>query len=418
MPLKLSLIISISSALILSLNIFFISCNNKIANVHDEEPFIAEEQLPEPEPELSEAQILLLRLEYYREQAALIAASMDEDQLIAQCLLTGLGSNTSLSSSLHNMLSEIPAGGIMLFRYNLASEKEDISSFIQDCVSLIEEKSGITPFIAVDHEGGLVQRLMQGYIRLPAALHFWERANEEGWEAALSGLESLAGSSAMEIRETGITMNLAPVVEILNPDNRIFLDTRSYGPDPEFVKMAASAFIRGMESAGIASVLKHFPGNSAQDPHYENSIIMAGYLELAGMTEPFRGIIPDLHPAAIMISHSIVRAIDPDTNSSLSPFIISWLREDMGFRGIVLSDDYNMRAVSSRGISAENAAVLALNAGIDMIMCWPHNINSVHNAILDALNDNRLPRERLVDAAERILAQKIRYGLISMDKIR
>ena len=341
-----------------------------------------------------------------------IAALMDDSQLAAQCLLTGLDSNNFLSRSMRDMLSNYQVGGIMYFRHNLAADKDEVRSFLHESALVVFENTGIVPFIAVDHEGGLVHRFGQGVLRLPSAYHFWNLAQNESTEASLLRLEELVLQSAMEIRELGITMNLAPVAEVLSEENRVFLETRAYGPDPLFVEMAASAFINAMDMAGIASVVKHFPGNSAEDPHFTESIISSDYNELLSMTEPFRGIIRNISPSSIMISHSIVGAIDPQSNASLSPPVIKWLRDGFGFQGIVMADDFRMRAVTTRGISSEQAAVIALNAGVDMIMCWPHNISSVHKAILDALDLGNLSRERLLDAVTRILTEKIRYGLL------
>ena len=407
-------LINAAGILALSSFVFFGACTDKKTGSPAEPPPAAEEIPPDfpPEPGLPEAQALILRLEPYREQAALIAAAMDDRQLAAQSLLTGLESSNFLGSAMRYMLSEIPAGGIMLYRANLAAGKDEIHSFLSECAAVVAENTGAAPFIAVDHEGGLVHRFGAGVMRLPSAYHFWETAEAVGMEASLARLEELVTQSAKEIRELGITMNLAPVAEILSAENKAFLETRSYGPDAAFVEMAASAFIRAMDSQGIACVLKHFPGNSADDPHYRESIISADYDKLLSMTEPFRGILSNYNPSAVMISHSITEAVDSGRNSSLSPLVINWLREDFGFNGIVIADDFGMRAVTSRGISSEEAAVLALNAGVDMIMCWPHNIVSVHAAVLEALNDGRLPRERLLDAATRILMEKIRYGLI------
>jgi len=219
--------------------------------------------------------------------------------------------------------------------------------------------------------------------------------------------------SAREIRDLGITMVLAPVVEPLNEDNRLFLTTRSYGSDPDFVQAIASVFIESMDAAGIASVIKHFPGNTSADPHYDDSYLAAGRAELDEMVRPFAGIITSLSPASVMLSHVVVPAVD-DINASLSYAVIEeWLRGELGFEGIAMADDFAMAAVAASGISAADAAVKALNAGIDMIMTWPVSINAVHAAILQALADGRLPRRRLQEAAERIIAEKIRFGLIA-----
>ena len=347
-------------------------------------------------------------------QAARIAASLDDNALAAQVLMTGIDGRLSLSPFVKTSLERIPAGGIMLFRYNLDSSREEVKRLLSETFDLVTGRTGIPPFIAVDHEGGLVHRFGPGVERLPSAYSFWEMAQRRGRDEALAQAETLYRRSALEIRELGITMVLAPVVEILNEENVAFLATRSYGPEADFVQAAASVFVRSMDAAGIACVLKHFPGNSAADPHYAFSTINAPRQVLNDMVAPFAGIISKLQPSAIMLSHVLVPAIDSGRNASLSrPVIEGWLRGELGFRGIALADDYAMDAVAATGLSPAAAAVQALNSGMDMIMVWPRDLAAVHAAILQALNNGLLPRERLQQAATRIIAEKIRYGLIS-----
>jgi beta-N-acetylhexosaminidase len=351
----------------------------------------------------------------YRERAARIVSSLDEYYLTSQILMAGLDNKTSLSGTMKTLLEDHPPGGIMFFRYNLNMEKDQVRSFLGDCSALVTAAtpSGISPFLAVDHEGGLVHRFGPGVEKLPEPASYWEIARNDEWETALDAVETGARRSGKELRDLGITMNFAPVAEILTPDNRLFLETRSYGPDGAFVEAAAAAFIRGMDAAGIACVVKHFPGNSGTDPHTGRAILTEDQETLDQMVRPFAALIKGLNPPAFMISHVIIPAWDKERNASLSPEIIQRrLREDMGFTGIVLGDDYSMGAIAVSGLGVEDAVVAALNAGVDMVMVWPSNIRSIHGAILGALREGRLAEERLRDAAERILAVKIRYGLI------
>ncbi|MCL2373774.1 MAG: glycoside hydrolase family 3 protein [Treponema sp.] len=347
-----------------------------------------------------------------RMRAAEIAASLDDSALAAQVLLTGIDGSGSLSPAMSALLTRIPAGGIMLFRFNLNTPKDDARRLLHEASSLVAGRTGIPPFMAVDHEGGLVHRFGPGIERLPSAYSFWELAQAENREAALARAETLYARSAREIRDLGITMVLAPVAEPLNDDNRLFLGTRSYGSDPDFVEAAASVFIESMRAAGIASVVKHFPGNTAADPHYHASILRASRADLDEMAKPFAGIIRARSPSSVMLSHVVLPAVD-NLNASLSRAVIEdWLRGELGFEGIAMADDFAMTAVSGSGISSAAAAVKALNAGIDMIMTWPHEITLVHAAILEALHQGDLARERLLEAAGRIIAEKIRYGII------
>ena len=354
----------------------------------------------------------------YRIAASRIAASLDDSALAAQVLLTGIEGRVTLSSAMRSLLERVPAGGIMLFRYNLDTSKDDVKKLLSETVSLVSVKTGIPPFMAVDHEGGLVHRFGEGVGRLPSAYSFWELAQAEGRPAALASAERLYRVSAEELRGLGITMVLGPVAEILDRDNQKFLETRSYGPDPAFTQDASSAYIRSMGAAGIASVIKHFPGNSAADPHTGASSLRAGKATLNEMVRPFSGIISRLSPPALMLSHVIVPALDERLNASLSSRVINdWLRLELGFDGIIIADDFSMAAIAASGLSPTAAAVTALNAGVDMIMTWPSSLTTMHLAILDALRSGRLPKSRLLEAAERIIAEKIRFGLMALPSV-
>ena len=361
-----------------------------------------------------------LREDPLRERAVHLARRLDDRALAAQVLLTGIDGKGSLDRAMTALLRRIPAGGVMLFRYNLSIKKTEIASFLKAISDTVDSGGGIAPFMAVDHEGGYVHRFGEGVTRLPAPLAYWEkiRAGEEGRAGGktrretLAELEEDAFRSGEEIRGLGITLNLAPVAEVLTNGNRAFLDDRSYGPDSGFVEAACAAFIRGMERAGILCAVKHFPGNTGEDPHNEKSVLASDRAELNKMAGPMIRLLKGPRPPVVMVSHVLVSAWDGERSASLSPAVIgSWLRGELGFGGVVLADDFAMGAVSSARTPGE-AAVEALNAGVDMLMAWPLNINAIHAAILEALREGRLPRTRLEDAAARIIYEKLRLGIV------
>jgi beta-N-acetylhexosaminidase len=357
--------------------------------------------------------------ETLREQAALLAHSLGDSALAAQALLTGIDGKGVLRDDMAAVLRRIPAGGVMLFRYNLAVEKEKIAPFLTAVSDAINAGGGIPPLMAVDHEGGQVHRFGAGITRLPAPLDYWEKSRNgnrmsggKKRQAILAKVEEDAFRSGEELRGLGITTNLAPVAETLSGGNKAFLDNRSYGPNAAFVTAACAAFIRGMERAGILCVVKHFPGNTAEDPHNGKSVINAGRDELDRMTASIQRLIKSPHPPMLMMSHALVPAWDGERSASLSKAVIGGLlREELGFGGAVLADDLAMGAVSPAQTPAE-AAVAALNAGADMLMVWPSNINTIHGAILAALRGGRLSRARLEDAAARIIYEKLRLEIL------
>ncbi|MDR0376823.1 MAG: glycoside hydrolase family 3 protein [Spirochaetaceae bacterium] len=354
-----------------------------------------------------------------REYAVRLARGLDDRQLAAQVLLTGIDGAGVLEDSMKALLNRIPAGGIVLFKYNLSVERNQIAPFLESAAAAasvrgILPEGGVTipPFIAADHEGGMVHRFDRGVGRLSAPAVYWEMAVARGWDLALEYVESTARRSGREIRALGLTLNLAPVAEPLTEKNRDFLGSRSYGPDPRFVERAAAAFIRGMEEGGVSCAVKHFPGNTGVDPHEKTVVLDADREELDVMIAPMAALIRAGIPA-VMVSHTLVPAWDSGHIASLSPRVIqTWLREELGFTGVVLADDFSMGAAASAR-TPEDAVVEALNAGVDMTIAWPGNLASIHGAVLKALEEGRLSRARLEEAAGRILYEKIRRGLIA-----
>jgi beta-N-acetylhexosaminidase len=353
-----------------------------------------------------------------RTRAEEMAASMDDSRLAGQVLLTGLDGNGTLPPAMAALLRNISPGGVMLFRMNLAMDRESAAAFLKTVSDLAAvsptDTAILPPFLAVDHEGGAVHRFAAGVERLPPPLSYWELAQKRGREFALGKIEEDAARSGSEIRSLGVSLNLAPVAEILNGENGAFLGDRSYGPDTAFVTEASAAFIRGMAAAGLPCVVKHFPGNSATDPHSAASVLMDDQETLDKSVLPLARLIEQDLAAGVMVSHAVVNAWDAGVNASRSrPVVSVWLRQNLGFSGMVLGDDFSMGAISAAGLKEEDAAIEALNAGVDMVMAWPRSLGRIHRAILDALKDGRLTRKRLEEAAARILYEKLRWNIIS-----
>jgi len=362
-----------------------------------------------------------------REIAAGIASLMDDRQLAAQVIITGIDGKGSLSRDMKILLSECPAGGIMLFRYNLDTDNNEIQNLIFESSDLITE--GITidmmtdeeqrflpirPFVVVDHEGGKVNRFLPGTVDLPAAYSYWEKAQSEGMESAIAQIKTDSFNAGTKLRELGVNFNLAPVAEFLNEDNTKFLEGRSYGPDPEFTVEAAGVFIAGMEMAGVICAVKHFPGSAGADPHYFPGKLNGSKEALAQLVFPFAALIQDNKARAVMVSHSAVPAWDTENIASLSPAVMGeWLRQELGFKGIIISDDFSMGAAMGSGrMKPEDAAVQSLIAGADMVLVWPPDLRRTHRAIQAALADGRLSRQRLEESAGRIIYEKV-LGLLN-----
>jgi len=352
-----------------------------------------------------------------RERAARIASALDDRQLAAQVIITGIDGKGSLTRDMKILLSECPAGGIMLFRYNLDTDNSAIQKLIAESSALIAEGNTvelaanasitIPPFVVVDHEGGKVNRFMPGAADLPAAYSYWETAQSEGRGSAIFHILTDSFNAGKKLRDLGFNFNLAPVAEFLNEDNSKFLEGRSYGPDPVFTVDAVRAFIVGMELAGVVCAVKHFPGSAGADPHYFPGKLNGSKEALAELVFPFAALIQNNQTRAIMVSHSAVPARDTEKIASLSPAIMGgWLRQELGFEGLIISDDFSMGAAAAGRVKPEDAAVQSLIAGADIVLVWPPDLRRTHQAIQAALADGRLSRQRLEESAGRIIYEK------------
>jgi beta-N-acetylhexosaminidase len=338
-----------------------------------------------------------------------IVNSMDNRLLVSQLLISGIDGAENPPANMIELLTSIPAGGIMLFRYNLNFDNDAIRNHLAQVSSLIKNGCGVPPFIAVDHEGGGVNRFRRGVAALPSASTYWELFLKDGIDAALEKIETDSFKAGSEINALGINMNFAPVAERLIDENRDFLANRSYGPQPLFTSLAVSAFITGMERAGVLCVVKHFPSSAGSDPHYSSSVLNRDKVSLDLIISPFSSAIRN-GARAIMAAHTSVPSIDSEIASLSSKIMKDWLRDELGFNGIIISDDFIMAAAGSG--SAEESAVRSVCAGADMILVWPANLVKTHQAFIAALNDGRLPQERLQNAAQRVIYEKLKMGLI------
>jgi beta-N-acetylhexosaminidase len=347
-------------------------------------------------------------------RAAAIAFSLDNRRLAAQSLICGIDGKGRLPPHIKTLLAECPAGGVVLFRYNLDTGNEEIHSLIEQTASLIRDESGLSPFIAVDHEGGSVNRFMPGVASLPAAISYWEATGVERLEV-IEKIEADSFKAGREMKMLGVNLNLAPVAEYLTAENRDFLGNRSYGPDRIFTAEAAAAFIRGMERAGVLCVVKHFPGSAGPDPHFSPSVLKGDKSALDDLVSPFAALI-NRGARAVMVAHTQVPALDGKIASLSNVIIENWLRGELGFKGIIICDDFSMAAASGRSakesITTEEAAVLSIAAGADMVLVWPPDIRRTHKALVSALENGRLPRERLLESAKRVIYEKIKMGLV------
>ncbi|WP_344847673.1 glycoside hydrolase family 3 N-terminal domain-containing protein [Celeribacter arenosi] len=245
--------------------------------------------------------------------------------------------------------------GFILFARNIQSAPQ----IIRLCADLREAVGWHAP-ILIDQEGGRVQRLRgpqwqehQPPLDMVTATSDPERAM---WlRGALIGAE---------LSELGIDVNCAPLLDVAQPDTHPFLYNRCYGTDPEKVAVLGRAHVDGMAAAGVAPVMKHLPGHGrgTSDSHLELPRVSASRAELDDDFAPFRAL-SDLSMA--MTAHIVMEAIDPQACATHSPAVIAVIREDIGFDGLLMSDDVSMEALDGTILSRAEKSIAA---GCDLVL--------------------------------------------------
>jgi beta-N-acetylhexosaminidase len=259
--------------------------------------------------------------------------------------------------------------------------------------------------ICIDHEGGELQHLSADFEALPAA-------REVGASGPERAAEIGAGMAAT-LRRIGIDLNLAPVLDVdTNPDNPV-IGPRAFGRDPSLVGACGAALIVAMQAGGVAAFGKHCPGH--RDTHldiHHDLPVLAHDLDRIRRIElpPFRAAI-DAGVASIMTAHVVFTALDRERPATLSPAVIGGLmRREVGFDGVVISDDLEMKAIADRW-DLGPAAVEAVTAGIDLVLCChtPDRQRRVLDALTQAIAGGRIGRGRAEEARRRLDALFGRY---------
>lgn len=283
---------------------------------------------------------------------------------------------------------------------------EQLRRLIGDAAAQALGCTGRVLLVAVDAEGGRVMRLgpAAGYTATLSARDLGD-AND----LALTELE--ARRMGAMLREAGINWNLAPVVDVgYNPANPVIVGQgRSYSANPRWVAAQARAFIAGMHAEGVLTTLKHFPGHGSSrgDSHLgfvDVSDTANADVELA----PYRILVADGAVDSVMTAHVFNRQVDPRYPATLSPNTIArLLREDVGWKGLVVSDDLRMAAIQQH-YGIERAVVLALGAGVDVLLIAEDRLPDGRSAselalaaIRRALADGDLGIERIESALAR-----------------
>ncbi len=266
-----------------------------------------------------------------------------------------------LDSVDREILSHPLVGGVILFSRNYSSP-EQIRAVTDELHALRSPKL----LIAVDHEGGRVQRFRSGFTELPAAAVIGKIYDEDP-ASGLAFAEQCGWLMATELRSVGVDFSFAPVLDLGNPRSRI-IDDRAFHQDPHCVARISQAYVKGMHKAGMAAVGKHFPGHGTvvADSHVELPVDDRSYYEIANSDLiSFRLLASTIE--GMMPAHVVYPAVDNEPAGFSSVWVNSILRQELGFQGIVFSDDLNMSGAAQVGDVDERAEV-AITAGCDIIL--------------------------------------------------
>ena len=327
-----------------------------------------------------------------------LVANMSDADKVGQLMMIGIHGKT-LNDDAKFMLNEYRVGSIILFDRNMES-KDQVKSLITD-INKTGKSAGLTPlFIGIDQEGGAVARMEDQLIKVPPA----EELGKEPIEQAVS----LAKQSGTELKDLGFNINFAPVADLG------LTYGRSFSTNPDDVVRYASAVGKAYDEAGLWYSYKHFPGigKTDVDLHADTSVVPVSKETLLNEdTKVFVDLIKQSKPNtyAIMVSHAMYPQIDADHPSSLSKAIITdWLRKDMGYNGVVVTDDMDMGALAKH-YTFGDMAVQSILAGSDILLvCHEYeHMQEAYNGLMKAVKDGRISKERLDESVKRILLMKM-----------
>jgi beta-N-acetylhexosaminidase len=267
---------------------------------------------------------------------------------------------TELTSDDLDILRNPLVGSVILFSRNYRDPQQ-----ISVLCDAIREVRNPPLLIAVDHEGGRVQRFRDGFTRLPPVRLLGRRYDEDRRDA-LGKAHSLGWLMAAELRGVGVDFSFAPCVDLDYGLSEIIGD-RAFHRDPQAVAALATAYMAGMREAGMAAVAKHFPGHGAvrADSHLALPVDRRPFNDMEGDLSPYRALIENQLPG-IMAAHVEYSAVDPKPASLSRRWITDILRGTLGFHGCVFADDLSMAGAAAFGDVSERAR-LALAAGCDVL---------------------------------------------------
>lgn len=329
-------------------------------------------------------------------------AGMSLQEKAGQLIFAGIP-GTEVGDTARHLFNDLHIGNIVLMGAN-AGTPAQVAALTAGLQQLAIDSNGVGALIATDQEGGTVQRLIDGFTDLPDA----RTIGEAGDPDLARQYGAMIGS---ELRAVGVNMALAPVLDVNdNPDNPV-IGRRAFGTTPDAVINVALPFIEGLRRANVIATGKHFPGHGSTetDSHFTLPVVKKTVAELeATELAPFRAAVQE-GIGAVMVAHVAYPALDASgIPASISePIVTGVLRQELGFDGVVVTDDMAMAGITGQAPPAQSS-VQAIAAGADIVICvsLPCDPATTQAAIIDAVNSGALSMARLDEAVRHVLALK------------
>jgi len=311
-----------------------------------------------------------------------------------------------LESELKELIREYRPGGVVLFKRNIEGP-EQLKNLVAGAQALALEELGRPVFFAIDQEGGSVQRLAPHFTSIPSA----GSLVGQGPQAVCQW----AAKCAADLRQIGVQINFAPVLDIVVDGEKHFMGSRSFGASPAIVSDLGTLWIETLQANGISATAKHFPGlgRAELDPHHFSPVIADKSMD---------GFHQDLIPFSaavragvncVMTSHAVYPAVDPGRPATLSQEInLRWLRQRLGFGGVLFGDDLDMAAISEN-YSPEEIAFSGLSCATDFfLLCQKsESIEPMYRALTDQLDRELSLRQFHFDTVKRVeMLRRFHFG--------
>ena len=376
-------------------------------NGSKESPYVLgiKENTSEPEPDEPTTEIAI------KVEEKLQSMSL-KDKIGQMIIVSASGHGTTLSSSFTNIINTVHPGGVLIMSDNVGT-KDNLSSLISGVNQLNSAYTDIPLIWGVDQEGGRVQRLSSAKVGATTI--------PQMYDLGMTGNPSLAYDVGVavgeELRVFGFNMDFAPVADIWSNPNNTVIGKRSFGNDSALVSKMTLPFAEGLESTGVTAVFKHFPGHgdTLADSHVSLPLITKSKEELlASEIIPFQNAIAN-GAKVIMVGHLAVPALTGDntTPTSLSKSTITdFLKGELGFDGIVVTDGLNMAALNA--YSKKDLYTMALNAGVDLLL-GPTDPVEAANIIYEGIQNGTISEDIINTSVRKILTLKYEMNETSYD---